>query len=94
LPASDRGKCAQHAAQRERERGSASSRGYDVKWRRSRAAYLAEHPCCVVCGDGTPATEVDHVIPLERGGTDDWYNRQALCKPHHSAKTMRESVRG
>jgi 5-methylcytosine-specific restriction protein A len=52
-----------------------------------RAAWLEEHPYCVVCGE--VATEVDHVIPLSAGGADDESNYQSLCKTHHSVKTGR-----
>ena len=41
---------------------------------------------CVVCrakGKLTLAEEVDHIVPLERGGTDDAVNLRALCKPCH-----------
>ena len=91
-----RGKCAEHAAQAgqryNRQRGSSASLGYGPKWRRLRAAFLAEHPFCCLCRNGTLATEVDHIIPRKAGGSDDKSNLQSLCKPHHSAKTMRESV--
>lgn len=35
-------------------------------------------PCtiCGSCGD----TEIDHVVPLSRGGTDDISNLQPLCR--------------
>ena len=42
----------------------------------------------------TAAAEVDHIIPLARGGTNDLANLQPLCKSCHSRKTMRESVSG
>jgi 5-methylcytosine-specific restriction protein A len=51
---------------------------------------LRRHPNCVVCG--APATEVDHVVPIESGGTHHDSNLRSLCKRHHSAKTMRQSV--
>lgn len=38
-----------------------------------------------------PATEVDHIIPRSKGGTDIWENLQALCKSCHSKKTRREN---
>lgn len=38
----------------------------------------------------TPATEVDHILPKRLGGSDDDDNLQALCKHHHSSKTVRE----
>jgi 5-methylcytosine-specific restriction endonuclease McrA len=46
------------------------------------------HPECAECG--APATDVDHVIPLADGGSNDIGNLQALCHSHHSAKTARE----
>lgn len=42
----------------------------------------------------TPATDVDHVTPLRRGGTNDPANLQALCHPCHSRKTCAETFRG
>lgn len=56
-----------------------------------RAAYLAQHPLCVMCeaqGKASPAHHVDHIIPISEGG--DWYdyeNLQGLCAAHHSQKT-------
>ena len=44
-------------------------------------------------GRVAPPQEVDHIIPLEQGGTHDETNLQALCKPCHSAKTAREDGR-
>ena len=67
-------------------RPSASARGYDRKWRRIRAMYLRSHKECVICG--APAEEVDHIISLAEGGTHKWTNLQALCKTHHSQKTV------
>ena len=44
---------------------------------------------CAVCG--RPATEVDHVIPLDRGG-DPWdpSNLQPICRGDHIEKTRGE----
>jgi len=36
--------------------------------------------------------EVDHVVPLSLGGTEDRHNKQGICKPCHKAKTARESA--
>ena len=41
------------------------------------------------CGD--LATEVDHIIPREKGGLDELHNLQGLCKRHHSLKTWMEN---
>jgi 5-methylcytosine-specific restriction endonuclease McrA len=37
-----------------------------------------------------PATEVDHIVPLSRGGTDALENLQSLCAQCHEAKTRRD----
>lgn len=75
------------------QRGSAAERGYDARWRRLRRMYLRKHPLCVECqglGFVTQATDVDHIIPRNAGGTDAESNLQGLCHRHHSAKTLRE----
>jgi 5-methylcytosine-specific restriction protein A len=96
--------CAEHQQQRQRwqdvERGSAAERGYDARWRKVRKRFLRAHPLCAECerlGFVTAATDVDHIMPKNRGGADTEDNLQALCHAHHSAKTMRElrvGVRG
>lgn len=47
---------------------------------------------CRACGHvtATHEGEVDHRIPLSRGGNDDDENLQWLCKPCHRAKTKQE----
>lgn len=67
------------------ERLSAAKRGYGRSWRALRAAFLSDNPLCVC---GAPATEVDHVISLRRGGSNHHSNLQALCKPCHARKTV------
>lgn len=76
----------------DRDRGSASARGYGRRWQRARALFLARHPVCM-CPDGCgrPATEVDHIRP-HRGDERlfwDQTNWQGLTKECHSAKTGR-----
>jgi 5-methylcytosine-specific restriction enzyme A len=75
--------------QQDQTRPSSSRRGYDRNWRKIREKFLANHPYCW-CGQ--VATNVDHKVP-KPAGTDDESNLQALCHSHHSAKTMRQSVR-
>lgn len=80
-------------------RGSAHQRGYNSRWQRARAAYLAAHPLCVECakhGRVTPARVVDHVRPHRGDQALFWDERnwQALCdhtSPFdcHGAKTGR-----
>lgn len=63
---------------------------------RERAQVLAEEPLCRLClaeGTETRSEEVDHIKPLSRGGSDDRANKQALCVPHHRAKTRAEAAR-
>lgn len=77
-------------------RQTASQRGYDAKWRRSRNQYLATHPYCEDPYDrhgGYPpkAREVDHITPLTEGGARlDPRNAQALCRGCHERKKRRE----
>ena len=78
------------------QRDPAINKRYDHRWRKIRNAYIQAHPLCEQCqtqGRVTPAQEVDHIIPLERGGTHDEANLQALCKQCHSSKTAREDDR-
>jgi len=37
------------------------------------------------------ATDVDHIIPAHRGGTDNAANLTAICDWHHRRKTSREA---
>lgn len=62
---------------------------YGSQWRRARAAYLAQHPLCVMCkeqGRVVPASVVDHVIPHKGDAALFWApaNWQSLCQPHHN----------
>ena len=82
------GRCHLH----QRERPSAAARGYDARWKRLSKAILAEEPRCAGCG--RPATLVDHIVPLNDGGTNERSNLQPLCARCHNAKTMRQSVAG
>lgn len=60
---------------------------------RIRRLVLRANPLCVMCqaaGRITLATEVDHVVPLFKGGTeslDPFENRQGLCSQCHQDKT-------
>jgi 5-methylcytosine-specific restriction endonuclease McrA len=41
-----------------------------------------------VCGSDADV-EIDHIIPLDRGGLSEWDNLQTLCRAHHALKTRR-----
>ena len=83
----------------DRDRGSAASRGYGPVWRRLRLMQLRAYPLCAD-PDGRhgdriePATQVDHIIPLRRGGSGEASNLQSLCAACHSRKTNREDGGG
>jgi 5-methylcytosine-specific restriction protein A len=97
------GHCDAHAALRHRDYGR-RRRGFDAEvgfyqsrqWRMVRAAFLREHPLCVVCGARgvlAPAAVVDHVMPVKEGGARfAAANLQPLCVPCHNRKTARESA--
>ena len=79
----------------DQRRGSAHERGYTWQWQKYRAAYLQREPLCRSCkavGRFVAARELDHIKPVSQGGSFwDPANHQPLCKPCHSAKTMREA---
>ena len=61
-----------------------------------RQQYFSERPLCESCKNKMPpritqATELDHIVALNNGGTDDPFNifnnRQGLCKKCHDEKT-------
>jgi 5-methylcytosine-specific restriction protein A len=72
-------------------RPSAALRGYDRTWARWRLMVLREEPMCRSCGGA--ASQVDHITPLSRGGTNDRENLQPLCHSCHSRKTALEQLR-
>lgn len=75
-------------------RSNSSRRGYGSRWQRARAAYLAQHPLCVMCersGRITPADVVDHVVPHRGDQTLFWAtgNWQPLCRRCHDSVKQR-----
>ncbi|MCS0494336.1 HNH endonuclease [Ancylobacter sp. MQZ15Z-1] len=84
-------RAAERKARAEANRPTARERGYDGKWDKERAAYLAAHPTCRRCG--APSKVVDHVIP-HRGDRKLFWSRsnwQPLCTSCHSrAKQAQE----
>jgi 5-methylcytosine-specific restriction endonuclease McrA len=58
-----------------------------------RKRILDYNPLCVMChkqGLTTAASEVDHIQPLHKGGTDDMDNLQPLCSDCHKIKTYHD----
>ncbi len=61
-------------------------------WRRLRQAILLrDQYTCRACGLVGGELELDHIVNVARGGTDDPANLQILCRSCHAAKTARES---
>lgn len=84
-----------HQQQADAQRESASKRGYNRRWQKARATYLARNPLCAHCRDGglaAAAAVVDHIIPHKGDQSLFWdtANWQSLCKPHHDKKTATE----
>ena len=74
--------------------GSHGIRTTGKKWQRLRWAVLKEEPLCRICeskGIVTVSMEVDHVVPLARGGTDTRSNLQGVCVECHKKKTAEEN---
>ncbi|CAH0650399.1 MULTISPECIES: HNH endonuclease [Pseudomonas] len=64
-------------------------------WRRIRdRILLRDNYTCQACGLVTKDLEVDHIINVAEGGSDDDSNLQALCVPCHQEKTAAEAARG
>lgn len=61
---------------------------------KARARRLARtHGLCERCLEAdrsVPATEVDHILPLAKGGEDVDSNTRNLCKPHHDEATAEQ----
>ena len=84
--------CPAHPLQAWGGRPPANQRGYDWRWQGIRERVLMAYPICVACWS-TPSTEVDHIIPVSRGGTNEVGNLQGLCHSCHAAKTARDRRR-
>lgn len=63
---------------------------YGPHWPRLRRQVLAEEPLCD-CGART--TDVDHIVPLSRGGRTVRSNLKARCHSCHSRKTATADMR-
>lgn len=59
-----------------------------------RRKHFQRNPLCVACAAESRvslATELDHIVPLWKGGHEADHNRQGLCHEHHAAKTAEEA---
>lgn len=76
-------------------RPSPAQRGYGSHWRRLREWFLRQHPLCAdpfgfhaEDGRHVVAEQVDHIVPVASGGTNDEENLQGLCSSCHRRKTV------
>ncbi|MGW6597900.1 HNH endonuclease [Streptomyces sp. NPDC055036] len=87
------GRCEEHAPPPERpwSRTSARNQLRPSSWtRRVRpGALVRDGFACVRCG-AREDLEVDHIVPIARGGTWTLDNAQTLCKGCHSEKTLND----
>lgn len=89
-----RGRCAAHSRAKERGTNRAGRKVYNTKrWQIVRRRVLFEQPLCAEEGCDEIATDVDHIVPIAKGG-DPFArsNLAALCHSHHSQKTRREQI--
>ena len=94
--------CIKHEGQYKEERsgwsrqGSATERGYGYTWQKIRKLVMLRDgglcQSCLANGIVREATEVDHILPKAKGGTDEDHNLQAICKSCHQDKTALESA--
>lgn len=86
-----RGRCQPCAARYDRQRGTATERGYnDPAWRALSAQVLREEPTCREPGCSRPSQHADHIrsvksaphLRLTRS------NVRGLCHSHHSRRTV------
>ncbi|ELA08748.1 nuclease [Moraxella macacae 0408225] len=65
------------------------------KWRKLRGEILArDNYTCQMCGRVGCRLELDHIVNIAVGGTNDPINLQALCHTCHTQKTQFESGGG
>ncbi len=62
-----------------------------TRWRKYRRWFLNRNPICAVIDCNQEATVVDHITPVNQGGSF-WNieNHQAMCKSCHDKKTATE----
>lgn len=59
-----------------------------------RRAVRAEEPWCRHClaqGRRTATSQVDHIVPLFKGGSNARSNMQGLCDDHHRIKSAADT---
>jgi 5-methylcytosine-specific restriction endonuclease McrA len=59
---------------------------------RAKVAYEQRYACAVCAELLPPDWQLDHIVPLSRGGGNERANVQALCVACHADKTARDTV--
>lgn len=75
-----------NAARKQRE----TWRDYGPEWQNIRRQVLRLEPACRFCN--SPATVVDHILPLKDGGTHEPHNLRPLCKSCHDRRTYYDTL--
>lgn len=91
-PTTGYGRCDDHRLPRDKW-GKVSKRNTEriPGWAKTRLIVLRrDRYHCYVCGEAT-AVEVDHIVPIARGGSHELTNLAAVCPPCHRRKTALES---
>ncbi|MFG3582574.1 HNH endonuclease [Streptomyces sp. NPDC047990] len=84
------GRCADHQLRKSWDRTSARNANRPKDWSRRRARALArDRFTCQRCG-AREELEVDHLIPVARGGSWELSNLWVLCRGCHRNKTYGE----
>ncbi|WP_301120312.1 HNH endonuclease [Mycolicibacterium fortuitum] len=88
-------RCHDHSGWKTSPRTASAGRTSTAHWKQQRAKALQRdgHQCQIRGPRCTiQATQVDHIIPVSQGGTDDLTNLASACHNCHAAKTAREAA--
>lgn len=90
------GRCEAHPRKSWVKRPDAVKRVTGRRLQAMRAELFEREPLCAECkrnGIVRLASQRDHVLSLEEGGTDTEDNTQGLCQECHDGKSLQESLR-
>lgn len=63
------------------------------QWTDIRSRVLREQPICAEDGCGARSVEVDHIVPLSRGGPPyERSNFRGLCSDHHRQRSSKQGA--
>jgi 5-methylcytosine-specific restriction protein A len=89
-------RCSAHQREAWAKKPTATKRITGRRLQAMRASLFRRQPLCPECealGLVVLATQRDHIVSLEEGGTDTDDNTQGLCDQHHEAKSLGERLR-